>query len=112
MFGWVMVWIVGAMVIGALASNRERSGIGWFLLSLVISPLLAGVGLLIAGSGGQQVRCPACRELVRADAVKCKHCGEALPGITEPVQRDRGGAQLLVLTGLMVAAVFALKACL
>jgi hypothetical protein len=24
------------------------------------------------------VRCPDCRELVRADAVKCKHCGTAL----------------------------------
>lgn len=24
------------------------------------------------------VRCPDCRELVRADAVKCKHCGAKL----------------------------------
>ena len=27
---------------------------------------------------GQHVRCPECRELVRADARKCKHCGAAL----------------------------------
>lgn len=108
---WVIVWVIASILIGVLASQRERFGFGWFLLSLVISPLLAGLGLLIAGTGGEQVRCPACRELVRADAVKCKHCGEVLPGITRPVERDRGGMQLLALTGLMVAAVFTVKAC-
>lgn len=111
MLGWVMVWIVGAMVIGALASNRERSGIGWFLLSLVISPLLAGLGLLIAGSGGQQVRCPACRELVRADAVKCKHCGEALTGTAAVAERDEGGKHLAIAIGAMIALVLIGKAC-
>ena len=30
------------------------------------------------------VRCPVCRELVRADAMKCKHCGAAL----NPVDLD------------------------
>lgn len=81
---WVIVWVIASILIGVLASQRERFGFGWFLLSLVISPLLAGLGLLIAGTGGEQVRCPACRELVRADAVKCKHCGEALPGRPAP----------------------------
>jgi hypothetical protein len=33
------------------------------------------------------VRCPACRELVRADASKCKHCGSALtPAVTHPTE--------------------------
>ena len=27
---------------------------------------------------GTMVRCPDCRELVRFDATKCKHCGAAL----------------------------------
>lgn len=111
MMGWFLVWFVGAILIGALASQRERSGFGWFLLALVISPLLAGLGLLIAGTGGQQVRCPACRELVRADAVKCKHCGEALNGPAladaaelERYHKDQTGKVLMIIGAIGVAA--------
>lgn len=111
MLEWVLVWFIGAILIGALASRQDRSGLGWFLLSLVISPLLAGLGLLLAGSGAAEAVCPACREKVRAEAIKCKHCGEALAGVTRPVERDRGGLQLLALTGLMVAAVIAVNSC-
>ena len=75
---WGVVWFGLAVCIGALASRRERSGFGWFVLALVISPVLAGVLLLLMGEGAATKRCPACRELVRADAIKCKHCGEDL----------------------------------
>lgn len=75
---WALAWLVLAVCVGALASSRERSALGWFLLALVISPLLAGIALLVVGTGGASKRCPACRELVRADALKCKHCGEDL----------------------------------
>lgn len=111
---WFIVWVVAAVLVGALAGQRERSGFGWFLLALVISPLLAGLGLLIAGTGAQQVRCPACRELVRADAVKCKHCGEALNGLAladvaelERYHKDQTGKALMIigaigLVGLLI----------
>lgn len=111
MLGWMMVWFVGAILVGALASKRERSGFGWFLLALVISPLLAVLGLLIAGTGEHQVRCPACRELVRADAVKCKHCGETLGGTAAAVERDEGGKHLVIAIGAMIVLVLIGKAC-
>ncbi len=109
--GWVLVWLVGAVLIGALASQRERSGAGWFFLALVISPLLAGLGLLIAGTGAEQVRCPACREMVRADAVKCKHCGEGLAGRPAPEAAElaayhRNKSRDIALALAAVAAVF------
>lgn len=83
---WVFAWLVLAALVGAVAGNRGRSGFGWFLLCTLISPLL---GLLLvlalddkrrpastdAVSPGTHVRCPECRELVRHDAIKCKHCG-------------------------------------
>jgi hypothetical protein len=50
--------------------------------------VLAGLLLLAAGrrvpvdpeapTPETHVRCPECRELVRADAVKCRHCGATL----------------------------------
>ena len=48
------VWLVAASLVGLFASvRRNRSGIGWFFLALLISPLLAGiiVAILKAADG-------------------------------------------------------------
>lgn len=91
-------WFVGSIIVGIIASSRERSGFGYFMLSLLLSPLLIGVLVLAIGKPDgappavvavatdtgdiatpeTHVRCPDCRELVRIDARKCKHCGTAL----------------------------------
>jgi tRNA(Ile2) C34 agmatinyltransferase TiaS len=31
-----------------------------------------------SGFHSEEARCPYCREEIRADAIKCKHCGEFL----------------------------------
>src|SRR4051812_24078098 len=36
-----LFWIIFAAAAGFIASQRGRSGVGWFLLSIVISPLIA-----------------------------------------------------------------------
>lgn len=90
----VAFWLIGAIVVGVIASNYGRTGFGWFMLSLILSPLICGILVLALGKTGQaaasrdesgervspdtHVRCPDCRELVRKDARKCKHCGSAL----------------------------------
>lgn len=84
-------WLLLSVAIGVVAGMRGRSGFGYFLLSLVLSPVVGfilAVGLpdRSAKKGVDDeapnplthVRCPDCRELVRADARKCKHCGTAL----------------------------------
>jgi hypothetical protein len=35
------IWIAGTLVVAVIAASRNRSALGWTLLSLVISPLLA-----------------------------------------------------------------------
>ena len=42
----ILFWIGFAVVVGIAANNRGRNGAGWGLLSVVISPLLAGLLLL------------------------------------------------------------------
>lgn len=82
----VIGWIVFSAVVGVIADNKGRFGIGYFFLSLILSPL---IGLILAvalpavskndgPSPKTHVRCPDCRELVLKDARKCKHCGCAL----------------------------------
>jgi phosphotransferase system glucose/maltose/N-acetylglucosamine-specific IIC component len=77
-------WIAFAVIVGIAASRRGRSGLGWFLLALVISPVIAGLLVLVlpskavdpnAPSPETHVKCPDCRELVLKDAKVCKHCG-------------------------------------
>ena len=87
-------WMIFAIVVGVAASSRGRSGFGWFLLSLILSPLVGIILVLVLPKKGDaamatdeiggrisestHVRCPDCRELVRRDARKCKHCGTGL----------------------------------
>lgn len=88
-----LFWLGLSIAVGFLASKYGRTGFGWFILACFISPLLAGIFLLIAGDTKAKglrdeigrpitpqthVHCPDCRELVRKDARKCKHCQAAL----------------------------------
>ena len=80
----IVFWLLFALVVAIIASNRGRSGFLWFLLSVVISPLLALILVLVLPNHayGVQVpsqdthkKCPDCAELVLQEAKVCKHCG-------------------------------------
>jgi hypothetical protein len=43
----ILLWLATAALVGAIASNKGRSGIGWFILAVLFSPLLAGIILAI-----------------------------------------------------------------
>ena len=46
---WIIFYIIFSIVVGAAASNRGRSGIGYFFLSLIISPLITIIIILVLG---------------------------------------------------------------
>lgn len=88
----VFFWVVLSVVAGVVAASKGRSGGGYFLLSLVFSPV---VGLLLAialprvevtlrypGPGDTaepaRVPCPKCAELVLPAAKVCRFCGHRL----------------------------------
>ena len=92
-------WLLFAVAVGVLAANRGRSGIGWFALSVAISPLLGAIfcvaskNLSAIAPANQQthVKCPRCAELVLPEARVCKHCSGALtpqPGYTERMRAE------------------------
>ena len=87
----IWFWLGAAVLVGFGAAARNRSGFGWLALSLVISPLLSLILLLVLkrGDSGMQAatadthrHCPECRELVRIDARRCKHCQSVISPIT------------------------------
>ena len=74
-FSLFFFWFGFSIVVGVAANTRGRTGFGWFLLAIVISPLLAGLLVLAlprghAGSGSQvplgPVRSISSKPLIKA----------------------------------------------
>lgn len=37
---WLLIWLACSVVVAIIAKSRNRSGFGWFLFSVMLSPLL------------------------------------------------------------------------
>ena len=83
----VGAWIVLAIVCGAAASTKKKSGLGWFFLALVISPLLTLVILAFmnpepetstiaeGATPGKAWQCPKCGFWNKGTATVCDKIG-------------------------------------
>ena len=72
-----LIWIWLSVLVGLAAWWQRHSGWGWFVLSMIISPLVAGLFLLTRGKG--RTTCPSCHDLVDKEEVVCQTCGNMMP---------------------------------
>lgn len=85
----IVIYIAASALTGIIASNKGRSGVSIFLLSLVFSPLIGLLTALIISANTREMdlkkinsrefrRCPFCAELVRPEAIVCRYCSNQI----------------------------------
>lgn len=70
-----IIYILMCLAVSAYAINRDKSGIAFFIISLLVSPAIGFVVLLLISPLGKLKKCERCGELVKIDAKRCRYCG-------------------------------------
>lgn len=76
-----ILWIGLCIIAGAIAANKGRSGVGFFFLAVVLSPIIGIAAALVARKDAQydlnlgtHKQCPQCAEHVKSEARMCRFC--------------------------------------
>src|SRR6185437_5777722 len=87
------IYLVASVFVAVRAGTLNRNIAGWFLLSMIASPLLGVPLLIMAGPSGKS--CPQCKVRVPASAQKCNRCGRVFSAHEQYFERlKKAGVKL------------------
>ena len=70
----LMFWLIGTVLIYFWASKWNLSGLLYVLISILVTPLFAGLILLASGHRKGIGKCPHCGEWKEISETQCSHC--------------------------------------
>ncbi len=76
--GIAVAWLLLSYGVMVYADRKGRNQIGFFVLALLLSPLVGFVLVAAGGSNPERLglkKCAACAEWVKHEALKCRFCG-------------------------------------
>jgi len=79
--GYIVIWFLFGLVCSSIASAKGRSKGSWFLAGVLFGPFSLAIIFLPKVVGADSKRCKFCAEIIRSEAIKCKHCGSDLATI-------------------------------
>lgn len=76
---YVLVAVIFGVVSGLIARVKGRSTMAWFVAGLIIGPFALIVAAMPPKAReGHLIECPACCEVVQAEARICHYCGSQI----------------------------------
>ena len=75
---WLITLVFG-IVASIIAYGKGRNSLGWFIAGSFLGPFALIVAFLNPVERlGMYTRCPVCLEVIREDAMRCRHCHSQL----------------------------------